>query len=591
MNIVTLDFETYFTDDYTLSKMSTEEYVRDPRFEPHGVAIRYGNQTKWFRHLPVSHIPWEDTAVLCHHAHFDGLILTHHYGVRPKLWLDTLSMGRAVLGTHLGMSLESLARHFHLEAKHVPYHKFKNKHWDELAPFTQREVADGCVHDVNLTWSIFNYLAAFFPKPELLLVDRTIRMFTEGELLGDTQLFDKIALRENARKRELREKLGISESELQSARKFTSLLEALGIEIDYKMMKSGPVPAIAKNDAFMKGLLEDEDERVRALAESRLGAKSTGVETRARRLGDMSRRGSLCVYLSYFAAHTSRWGGGDKTNFQNLKRGHDIRKAIAAPAGKRLAIVDLSQIECRLLNLLAGQMDVVERFRKGEDPYVALASFIYGRPITKNDPTERGTGKQGELSCGYGCGWPKFKATAAAGTYGPPVQMSEADARRAVDAYRTTHPMVKQYWKEADTMLLRLSDKRYEGVRWGPMVVENQRIKLPNGLILHYETLEHGPDGFQMLTRRGEWTRMYGAKLVENVVQALARVIFTEALLRLPEYRLAMMSHDEAVFILDGVENVENDIAAISNAFRTPPKWLPDLPVECELTVDRIYSK
>lgn len=589
MNILTLDFETYFDKDYTLSKLSTEEYIRDLRFEPHGVAIGTpSHPAKWFRKLPVSHINWANTAVLCHHTHFDGLILAHHYGVRPKLWLDTLSMARAVVGTHMSVSLDSLAKQFGLEAKRVPY--FPGKHWDDLTPIEQAAMADGCCHDVTLTKMLYDYLVCFLPTSELLLIDRTVRMFTEPKLVGDTKLLERIALAEDARKREMRESLGVSEGELQSARKFAELLEAEGIEPAYKDGKKGPIPAFGKNDAFMKGLLEDESERVRALAECRIGQKSSMVETRALRLGDMSRRGPLCVYLGYFAAHTSRWGGGDKTNFQNLKRGHDLRKAIVAPRQHKLIIVDLSQIECRILNLLAGQHDVVERFRNHEDPYIALASVIYGRPITKANPTERGTGKQGELSCGYGCGWKKFQFTASTGAYGPPVKMSEADARRAVDAYRTTHPQVRQYWGTAEMMLNRLADKRFASEDWGPMTIDLQCVILPNGLKLRYDTLRVTPEGYQMQTRRGEWTKMYGAKLVENVVQALARVVYTDALLRIPQHHMVMSSHDEAVFCVPD-DDVTMARIEIESAFTKPPKWLPDLPVECEIHVDQVYSK
>ena len=130
MNIITLDFETFFSDDYTLKKMTTESYVRDSRFRAHGVGIRWQEpghnldwpiRTAWFSGENIAaglaNFDWSQTAVLAHHAHFDGLILAHHYGVRPALWLDTLSMARALIGNHLSVSLESLAAHFGLEAK------------------------------------------------------------------------------------------------------------------------------------------------------------------------------------------------------------------------------------------------------------------------------------------------------------------------------------------------------------------------------------------------------------------------------------------------------------------------------------------
>ena len=100
-------------------------------------------------------IDWANTACLAHHAQFDGLILSHHYGVKPRVWFDTLSMARLLLGNHLSVGLDSLARHFGLAAKTVPYNLFRGKHWAELDPAIQGQVAAGAIHDVNLTWAIF----------------------------------------------------------------------------------------------------------------------------------------------------------------------------------------------------------------------------------------------------------------------------------------------------------------------------------------------------------------------------------------------------------------------------------------------------
>src|SRR5260370_22130583 len=138
----------------------------------------------------------------------------------------------------------------------------------------------------------------------------------------------------------------------------------------------------------------------------------------------------------------------------------------------KLAIIDLSQIECRLLNTLAGQNDVVQKFRNGEDPYIGIASHFYGRAITKDDKFERGMGKQSELMCGYGCGAAKFRATAKIGAYGPPVDMSLEEATRFVQLYRQTHANVCIYWRAGEQILQML----YQGeqILWGPMQVKNK---------------------------------------------------------------------------------------------------------------------
>jgi hypothetical protein len=167
LNILTLDFETFFSDDYTLKKMTTEAYVRDPRFEVLGVGLKFdGYPAKWYDYtmdadigasLPYRFdaVDWNNTAVLMHHAHFDGLILSHHYGIKPKFILDTLSMARLMLGNHISVGLESLARHYGLDPKSVPYDRMRGCHWADMDTGLRAELAAGCLHDVSLTWDIF----------------------------------------------------------------------------------------------------------------------------------------------------------------------------------------------------------------------------------------------------------------------------------------------------------------------------------------------------------------------------------------------------------------------------------------------------
>ncbi len=99
MDIVTIDFETYYDKDYSLSKMTTEQYVRSNLFEVIGVGIKVNNYpTDWYSGDNVgkflNSLDYKDKAILCHNTAFDGAILSWHYGIKPKLWLDTLSMAR-----------------------------------------------------------------------------------------------------------------------------------------------------------------------------------------------------------------------------------------------------------------------------------------------------------------------------------------------------------------------------------------------------------------------------------------------------------------------------------------------------------------
>jgi hypothetical protein len=625
MNIVILDFETFFSSEYNLSNMTTEAYCRDSRFEAHGCAIRLrqgatadgsaqltpleqscASQAVWFeqRQLPYvfTQIDWKNAFVIAHHMQFDGLILSHTYNVHPKMLGCTLSMARLLIGNHLSVSLESVRKHFGMPGKSTPYNLFRGKHWQELSPAVQQEIAVGACDEVESIWKIFQLLMRDFPLEELEVVDTTLKMFTEPVLRADVNLLAQVWEDENKRKVQALADLSIDPSELQSAAKFQALLEAEGVEIVYKDGKNGLIPAFAKTDEFMRELQEDDDPRVRALVEARLGAKSTLLQTRAETLGYMSQRGPLCVYLRYAGAHTTRWSGGDSTNFQNFKRGSKLRSAMQAPDGYILVKPDESQVECRLLNFLAGQHDVVENFRNGRDPYIGIASQFYGRSITKNTPDERGTGKQAELSCGYGCGPPRFKTTASLGIYGPPVKLSIEDAERFVKLYRQTHQSVVAYWRDAEIVIRRIHNN--EEFDWGPMHIRLRRIYLPNGAPIVLDTLDWHPPAageiekaiasgkddwsaaqpyWRIKTRKG-WEKLYGAKLVELTTQGLARVIISQAMIRVVRrgYRVVNSEHDSMWILIprDGREHAHLQI--IMEEMRVSPAWLPGIPLEVE---------
>jgi len=599
MKIVTLDFETHWDSDYSLAKMTTEAYVRDPRFEIHGCSIRWPDgRYEWSRSPDKLAGLIDSCACLAHHAHFDGLILSHHYGLKPAVWLDTLSMARLVLGNHLSVGLDSLSHHYGLAGKTVPYDEFKGRRWAELSFPVQQSLIEGGRHDVELTWDIFLRLLPHVPPAELRLIDLTIRMFTEPALVGDLDLLGRIWVDEAQRKHTLMNGVGVTMKELQSSIKFAELLRAEGIEPPVKPGKNGLIFAFAKTDPFMQEeILEHPDERVRALGEARLGVRSTIDQTRAERLGYMATRGPLPVYLAYCGAHTTRWSGGDKVNWQNFKRGGVIRTAIRSPEGYRIIKADKSQIECRFLNQLAGQHDIIERFRSKEDPYIEIASKAYRTLVRKpkeGDPDYdlmtqmRGTGKQLELSCGYGAGALTIQGTAARGTYGPPVKIDIDTALEWRDLYRSTHPRVVSFWHQAENMLHALAQRTR--ATWSCFEFRDGAVILPNGTRLLYPELEFENDTWTYKTRFG-YRRIWGGFLVENLIQAVSRVDIGECMLRIKDlgYRIVLMEHD-AIAVLTDEKTAEHDLAVILEEMRRPPAWCPDIPLDAEGSIGECYA-
>ena len=602
MKILTVDFETAFDSEYTLSKLTTEAYIRDPRFEAMGCAIKDEDApAKWWASdmldAALESYDWASSAVLAHHSAFDGLILSHHFGIKPKYWLDTLSMARYLHGRDLSLSLESLAAHYGLGAKSVPYDKFKSKRWADLDQQLRDELAEGCRRDVELTYALFRCLSKNFPSVEYPIVDLTVRMFTEPRLVGDAALFETIRDEEFLRKNERLYELGVGESDLQSSAKFCALLEAEGVEIEMKEGKDGPIPAIAKTDSFMRSLCEYNspdaveesgrlvENRVAALAQARLEVRSTLDETRAGRLRGMAARGPMAVYLNYCGAHTRRWSGGDSVNFQNLPQSAALRRGLRAPPGYLFASPDQSQGECRILNWLAGQDDVVQRFADGLDPYLPIATKFYGREITAADKAERQLGKVIELASGFGMGAAKLQVSL--GRAG--IALDAQEAQKGVDIYRMTHPAVVGLWREADAVLGWLAHKKL--FNWRIFEGRDGRLYHPNGTWLDYSSLRWDGSNWQFGGKRG-WSKIYGAKLVENVVQWLSRIVTAEAMVQFHAagYPVVGTSHDDVWLLLDAKSAWQDSGRLIRQIMSETPSWAPGLPLAADCKIGETYS-
>jgi DNA polymerase len=498
-------------------------------------------------------------------------------------------MARLALPHFKSYSLESLAKHFGLPSKTVPYNLFKGVR--DLPPETQRLLEEGCKHDVELTYEIFKRLLPFVSKEELQVIDLTIRMYTEPTLQLDTERMHAYLDKTIGDKEELLRKCGVSEEELASSAKFASCLRALGVEPPTKISKTTgkETLALAKTDAAFKELCDSDNPLISALCAARLGVKSTIAETRAGRMLSAASRGPLPVYLKYYGAHTGRWSGGDKMNWQNFPRGGEIRQSILAPEGYVLCVVDLSQIECRMLNWLAGQEDVLDAFRNGRDLYCEAASRFYGRNITKTDKAQRQIFKSVELGCGYGMGATKFKDYARQS--GSPV--SEAEAADLIKFYRHSHEMVCRFWRKCEQKLAFLSTYAKEGMKdsLGPVDFYDGKIVYPNGGYQVLHGLHKNEDNEWHYTLRGRDQKVYGGLLAENITQALSRVLLSQAMLEIAKrYKIVMSTHDEVVYLAPESEAEEAYQFGV-RVMTTNPAWCKNLPLAAEGGYARNYSK
>ena len=606
MNILTIDFETYYDRTFSLSKMTTEEYIRDSQFETIGVAVRRNDEdTEFFSGTKeqtkewLDKWGWDDAVAVAHNAVFDMAILNWHFDIRPKRIVDTLSMLRAIDGPDAGNSLAKAAERYGLGVKGD---EVVNALGKRRLDFTREELyyyGKYCMNDVKLTYDLFRRIAVGFPASELRLIDLTIRMFTEPVLELDKWTLTSHLVKVQNLKTQLLNKAVITKENLMSNPKLAETLTSLGVT---PPMKISPATgketyAFAKNDEEFKALLEHDSPIVQAIVAARLGVKSTLEETRTERFIKIAERGTLPVPLRYYAAHTGRWGGDDKVNLQNLPRKSPLKKAMLAPEGYTFIDCDSSQIEARTLAWLAGQNDLVDAFDAGEDVYKIMASSIYGVPVDEVTDSQRFVGKTTILGCGYGMGAAKFKAQLK--TFNVDMELEECE--RIIHVYRATYPMIPLLWQQAGRALKAMMRNATAPLGCGEAltVCGTAGIRLPNGLSLKYPNLREkamlGSSHKEMVydTKKGRAiipTRIYGGKLIENVCQALARIIIGEQMLMVARsYRVVMTVHD-AVGVVAPNEKAEEAQRFVESCMRIRPKWAAALPLNCESKMGASYG-
>lgn len=600
MDIVTIDMETYYDKDYSLSKMTTEAYVRDPRFEIIGVGIQVNDHpADWYsgdnpgRFLKS--LDYSKRAILCHNTAFDGAILSWHFGIKPRLWLDTLSMARPYHSMTVGGSLAKLTTHYGLGAKGTEVLNALGKRRADFTPEELARYGEYCINDVELTYKLFQILKMGFPVQELLAIDQTLRMYTEPVIELDVPLLQKHLEEVRARKAELMASVSVTTEDIMSNAKFAVALQALGVEPPTKMsLTTGKSTwAFAKTDKGMIELLEHPDDRVQALVSARLGVKSTIEETRTEALIGVAERGRLPIMLNYYGAHTGRFSGGDKLNLQNLPAhggSNAIRRSLKAPEGQVIIASDSSQIEARMVAYIAGQDDLVQAFADKRDVYSEFATEVYGRKITKADKVERFVGKTCILGLGYGMGAAKLQRTLEIGQGGISVKVDLNEAERIVRIYRAKNFKIVQLWQKCGHALTDMV-MGGEGNITDILPYDASGITLPNKMQIKYPALRATTNGFEYIAdprqfakRDGDavWTRIYGGKVTENLIQALAAIVIREQMTAIGQkYHVAFQVHDEIIITAPEAE-ADAAEAKLVEVMSTPPKWAPGLPVACE---------
>lgn len=629
MPVLTIDFETYYATDYSLTRMSEVDYILDPKFQTLMCAFKLGDgpTTVVVGHEAVkaqfaTYDPAK-TALCSHNMRFDGAIAAWHFGFVPALYLDTLSMARAMVNAKTGrVGLKYVAKYLNLPEKGGYIENMRGKRLQDFTPQQLRNAIDYCANDNDLCHEIFTRLNAAFPREELKIVDMVMRMYIQPQVYLDTQQLTNHLAHVQAEKAKIMARVAhIDKSVFSSNIKFANLLLQYGCEPPMKPSPTGTgqIPALAKGDRQFKEMCEDDTLplEIQALLAARVNSKSTQEETRTQKMLDLSlrswgggKKGLAPIPLKFSGAHTHRLSGDGGFNFQNLRRGSGIKHSIVAPPGHRIIHRDASAIEARMLAFLAGCKRLLEIYEEGGDVYVEFASKIYNRKITKDDKQERFVGKTCILGLGYQTGAPKLRHTLFIGNGGTSVKVDVETAQKYVYAYRNTYREIPELWKAGDRMLMHMviESRPFEfgQPRWATMVDDRVHqtfpciepgldcIWLPNGLCIQYPDLDRRPDPnavfgqsslkFTYSDGRGGWKDIYGGKVTENVDQALSRIVVMDVANRVYHQTKLwpwLSTHDSLDYCVP--ENKAKDFDALLEfEFSVRPSWAPTLPLASE---------
>lgn len=608
--VCTIDFETYYDKEYTLKSMSTEEYIRDPRFEIICVAVRdpFGtfrviDGAKGLIHVAdeLRKLDVERYPMLCQNTNFDAAIARWKLGITSPMYLDTRGMASATIRHLTGStSLKSIAEHLHLPPKGTAVHNMIGIRRRDMTPEQYAAYADYCKHDVLITFLAFTMLRPQISSVHMLAIDRLVRMYVEPRLEIDLEKCEEALGDATMAVNSLLTEAGMTMEEAASDAKFADKLGAV-IGREKLPVKVSPTTgkatfAFAKSDVEFRALEIHPNYKVRTMVKARLAAKSTIERTRLAAFAETAKRnyGKLPVPLKFWGAISGRPAGTDGLNLLNLTRGSVLREVVVAPKDHVVLAADKSQIEARLNATWSGQWDLVEDFEQGVDIYSDFATSVFGYPVNKKDhPKERFVGKTCVLGLGYYMGPGRLMETLKLSN---PIEAQFAE--KCVQTYRDKYHMIKKNWyRAADMIKHMIAGARVE---WGPMVIGHECMTLPSGMKMFYPELRYDPANEEYWYRdrmrssrvgaKGDWTKLYSGKLVENGCQALGAELIWAALVKLSmKWCVVLQVYDEIVFVIHK-HAIDDAIEDITRVMTKRPDWMPRLPLAIEINYGDTYA-
>lgn len=644
MKNFTLDAETAYdpANKYSLSCMSTEDYIADERFEEILWSVQADDEPAYFftgdakeTHEQLLSLELHKHAITAHHARFDVSILAMRHEIYPKHIFCTEYMANPLKPMLKSCGLAALARFFGLGEKGDEVINAMGKRRLDFSADELHRYGTYGLNDIFLARGIFKRLRPFYSNDELLVLDMIIRMYTQPQLEGDLEAL-RLGLK-NAQQRKVDmisqlEVQGITKKMLGSGPQFAQLLRDRGIEPPMKVSpgwlkkpeeQRDPAKMMAyafgKTDPEFLQLKEDmaADEEVTALLNARTETKSTIEEDRCTRyIKKVERHRVFRCPVVYASTHTQRLGGDEQENVlnaPNVDKQKDgtfksyLRFGFAAPKGHTVVAIDYSQIEARISAVTVGQADVVQGFRDGRDQYSEFAEKHTGRPCNKalaavdqQADKDRKLGKETILGGWFGLGGVTFQRRAR----GKGLRLTLEEAKGAIASFREQCHMAPVRWAEYDGAIAHVFQYR-EPARagdaeflWDEEHENTLAIRLLNGTKLYYPNIrmvrdERGRVKYKFQRARDKWLQnLWGGVVMNNWAQANAGILIRRAMVdvyRELRVRPALQVYDEILWVVPAsdAEAFKKEASAIMVR-----DWdlMPSLPLAIEAKTGTSYG-
>lgn len=647
-NILVIDFETYFDTEYSLTKMSTIEYIMDSRFSFTGIGL-YEFCNRGGKIIKRSFVEPDKisadfvhkynfakyTVVYCN-AKFDHSIMKHKFKLYPPFVIDIQDLSRHIEARRNSHSLDTLAPIYGSGRKFDTLKKTASgKHWDEMSKADKVSHASYAINDATQEYHVFNKLLPMISnhKIELAAMRQNLRAYTEPRFRVDIPAAKQLLVDMEAKydeipriiKPPLRNAVETISGSISFAKLIASMLPE-GETIPVKAGKpsknmvpfTGPglIPAFAKDDEGLKNLLVHPNKRIQQCIMARMEMKSWPLHiNRVKRFISQASvlDGKLGTPLHYHGASTGRYTGGEKINLLNLGSRNisplikKIKTLLLPPEGYKFIIHDLSQIEVRILALIAGQKDILDAFKEGRDIYSEFASKLFNEEVRKPLPSDslekaklmglrRHVGKENILGDGYNMGpdraYEQCKKNDALLAMIQDGSLTFDMIKKGVYLYRATYTKITKLWDDVeqlfrDAVVDRVPGKlRNTGLKFLPMGSHTVAIELPSGRKLLFPGCT---EAWGTLSWR--YGKLYGGLITENICQAISRDIMIEAVLRIEARGIPVALH-----VYDSIVGVAPDSEAdkafdiVQKEMTKPPKWMPSIPLAVEGEISDHYE-